>query len=131
MFKKIIQTSLVSLALVGGITITVQPQTAHAKKLTTSLIHRHYMAEYRIKVKKNMPMYKQRLDNEGRIRGYKKVTLHKGEIVRTWYRQVGGVNWQVTGGKYSKSKHYQYSVNFTNTRQFKILHTYPASKGWF
>lgn len=133
-FKTICLTILASTTLGISTLNNTNVPSAQAKKLTQSLIYKHYMREYKVKVLKSRPMYELKLNKNGILTGgSRKVTLHKGEVVRTWFREVGGVDWQVTGGKSGKytSKHKEYSVSWTNTNQFKILHTYSASHAWF
>lgn len=133
-FKTVFLTILASTTLgVSALNNTNIP-TAQAKKLTLSRIYKHYMREYKVKVKKTKRMAIVKYYKHGGgtyVAGH--ATLHKGEVVRTWFREVGGVDWQVTGGKHGKytSKHKEYSVSWTNTNQFKILHTYSASHAWF
>ncbi|KRK54244.1 hypothetical protein FD42_GL001153 [Lentilactobacillus hilgardii DSM 20176 = ATCC 8290] len=132
LFKKSLMLSLVLITF-GGTTFISQPLTASAKKLTLNLIEKHYMKEYKIRVKKTKRANIVKYYKHGGLYVAGHVTIHNGETVRTWFRGVGGVSWQVTGGKHEKytSKNKEYSVNWTNTNQFKILYTYPESKGWF
>lgn len=100
---------------------------ANASNSYWELKYRH---EYKVRVLKRVPIYKVKnayLDpiTKG---GY----LYKGEIVRTWYRGVAGVDWQVTGGKFGKANNdkFGYSVNWPSRKSFKILKTYKGTN-WF
>lgn len=133
MLKKYLIFSL-ALITFGGTTAYInQPAPASAKKLTLNLVEKHYMREYKIRVKKTKRATIVKYHKHGGTYVAGHVTIHRGEIVRTWFREIGGVDWQVTGGKNGKynSKNKEYSVNWTNTNQFKILHTYSASTDWF
>ncbi|WP_125546654.1 hypothetical protein [Levilactobacillus lindianensis] len=132
--RTLILTVLASTALGGSVTSSTNVPTAQAKKLTLSRIYKHYNREYKVKVRKtrHVAVVKYFKNGGGEyVAGH--VTLHRGEVVRTWYRGAGGVNWQVTGGKHGKynSGSKMYSANWTNSNQFKILHTYSASHAKF
>lgn len=60
-------------------------------------------------------------------RTVKKVTLHKGEVVKTWYRTQGGFIWMLQGGKngkYNGNYHYLWNVNWPSKKSFKVLKVY-------
>lgn len=132
-FKTICLTLLASTTLGVSILNNTNVPSAQAKKLTLSRIYKHYMREYKVKVKKPRQVTIVKYYKHGGTYVAGHATLHKGEVVRTWYRGNGGVKWALTGGSHGKynSKKKMYSVNWTNTKQFKILHTYSASHDWF
>lgn len=93
-----------------------------------------YNHEYKVRVLKPTTAYKIKLGKSTYLnRRVKKFKLKRGAVVRTWYRGVGGINWQLTGGtheKYSRDHRYQYDVNWASKKSFKILHTYKGTD-WF
>lgn len=130
MFKKSLMVVLATIVFSGTTICINQATTTNAKKLTPNLIRKYYPKEYKIKVKKTRraAIVKYRKRGGFYIAGH--VTIHKGETVRTYFRGAGPFEWQVTGGKHGKytTKNKKYSVNWTNTNQFKILHAYSIPK---
>jgi len=119
--NKIVSTSL---ALVLGLMAlgVAKPTTAHAAWQD------HYRQhQYLVRVEK--PTKAEKIKTYAGIiasRTVKEVTLHKGEVVKTWYRTQGGFMWMLQGGKHGKyngNYHYLWNINWPKY-SFKVLKTY-------
>ncbi|MTV82984.1 hypothetical protein [Secundilactobacillus folii] len=90
----------------------------------------HYRDKiYLVRVKKATKAEKVRtIGGSVAYRTVKRVTLHKGEVVKTWYRTQGGFMWMLEGGKhgkYNSNYHYSWNVNWSK-KSFKVVKTYRA-----
>lgn len=127
-YKKL-SVGLAALATVAGLaTFGLTPKPVYA------YWQEHYRHEYKIRVKRPtkvyMVVYSKRSDYLDKIFYY--TTVHRGEVVRTWFAGASEFNWHLTGGRFGSGRntHYGFSVDWKSPKSFKILKTYHGYN-WF